>query len=214
MEVSRFWEIVEKINWGDLVRSCRVIKGIDRKQPYTCGGELCEDIFDGVEEAEEFIVLCKAFEKGIDNEVVRKSVTIEGIGDDAWWDVKAHIVGLGESAYKFAVEHPEIIGPMFIKTDNLSLKYYENFEYCVNNYIHKHKEGEVPPNPKFQIEKVETVIKHAMCPHCGSEMEFDGLVYTTYPEQFPHTCPKCGWKHVFGKQYPAIEYQGIDEKCE
>ena len=210
MENKRFWYIVNEINWGELVRQYREIKGIDRPQPHTIGGNICETLFDDVAEAKEFSELCKDFENNIENAVNDKGVKISGISDDSWWDVKAHIVGLGEETYNFAVKHPEAIKLMFIDNDQFSFKYYENFEYCVNNYIRNHSK----PEPVFKKEKVETYYVHVFCPKCGAEMKADNIVYPTCPARYPHTCPNCGYKHLFNKSYPAIEYDGVDEKNE
>ena len=210
MENKRFWYIVNEINWGELVRQYREANGADRPKPYTIGGNICETLFDDVAEAKEFLELCKDFEKNIENVVKDKCVKIGGIGNDTWWDVKAHIVGLGEETYNFAVKHPEAIKKMFIDNDQFSLKYYENFEYCVDNYIHNHN----IPEPVFKKEKVETYYVRAFCPKCGTEMKQSNIVLTSWPEQYPHFCPNCGYKHMFDKSYPAIEYEGVDEKNE
>lgn len=210
MENKRFWYIVNEINWGELVRQYREIKGIDRPQPYTIGSNICETLFEDVTEAQEFLELCKDFEKNIENAVNDNGVKISGISDDSWWDVKAHIVGLGEEAYNFSVKHPEAIKLMFIENDQFSLKYYENFEYCANNYIRNHSKSE----PVFKKEKVETYYVHAFCPKCGAEMKADNIAYFACPAQYPHTCPNCGYKRMFDKCYPAIEYEGVDEKNE
>ena len=207
MENKRFWHIVNEINWGELVRQCREIKGTDRPQPYTIGGNVCESLFENVAEAQEFLELCRSFEKKIDDAVKEKGINVCA-GNDTWWDVKAHIVGLGEETYNFAIKHPEAIKPMFIDNDQFSLKYYENFEYCVNNYIRNHSK----PKPVFKKEKVETYYVHVFCPKCDAEMKPDNVIFPTWPAQYPHTCPKCGYKHIFGKSYPVIEYEGVDEK--
>ena len=46
-------------------------------------------------------------------------------GDDGFWDLTAHIVGLGEKMYNFICENP-----IYAKT----IKYKENFEYSLNVY--------------------------------------------------------------------------------
>jgi rubrerythrin len=55
---------------------------------------------------------------------------------------------------------------------------------------------------------VKTVRVAYVCDVCMKrEMEFAGLVLTSYPPQYPHKCPGCGHVVNLRKQYPVIEYR-------
>lgn len=57
--------------------------------------------------------------------------------------------------------------------------------------------------------EVKTNIIKAMC-ECGGEYKPTGIVLTTYPEQYPHDCSKCGKREVFYEQYPKFEYVEVE----
>lgn len=46
------------------------------------------------------------------------------------------------------------------------------------------------------------------CEKCDGLMEPDGMVLTTHPPMYPHTCTKCGWKHMGYETYSGrIAYE-------
>lgn len=45
------------------------------------------------------------------------------------------------------------------------------------------------------------------CPVCENEMEFTGVVLTSYPAQYEHVCHKCGKYLSVSKSYPCIRYE-------
>ncbi len=51
-----------------------------------------------------------------------------GVSDDGFWDLTAHIVGLGENVYRLVLNYPEIAKMMADERD-----YTENFEYIFND---------------------------------------------------------------------------------
>lgn len=57
-------------------------------------------------------------------------------------------------------------------------------------------------------------IEEAICDKCGSEMNHTGMVLTSWPEQYPYQCPKCGWtEHYYGGERPGmIKYEFEDEE--
>lgn len=59
----------------------------------------------------------------------------------------------------------------------------------------------------------ETYIVKEMC-ECGGEFVFDGIVLTSYPPKFPHTCNKCGKKVTLDRQYPSTQTEIGDEVIE
>lgn len=58
--------------------------------------------------------------------------------------------------------------------------------------------------------KTETFIVKEKC-ECGGEYVFDGIVLTSYPPKYPHTCNKCGKKVYFDTQYPSTITEIKDE---
>lgn len=59
----------------------------------------------------------------------------------------------------------------------------------------------------------ETYIVKEVC-ECGGEFVFDGIVLTSYPPKFPHTCNKCGKKVTLDRQYPSSQTEIGDEVIE
>lgn len=59
----------------------------------------------------------------------------------------------------------------------------------------------------------ETYIVKEMC-ECGGEFVFDGIVLTSYPPKFPHTCNKCGKTVHLDRQYPSAQTEIGDEVIE
>ena len=57
-------------------------------------------------------------------------------------------------------------------------------------------------------------IEEAICDKCGSVMNHTGMVLTSWPEQYPYVCPKCGWQENYlGSERPgAIRYEFEDEE--
>jgi len=53
-----------------------------------------------------------------------------GISDDSFWDLTAHIVGLGENVYHLVLKYPEIAKMMADEQD-----FTENFEYIFNTVV-------------------------------------------------------------------------------
>lgn len=69
--------------------------------------------------------------------------------------------------------------------------------------------------PDFKEEEVKVVIEHMYCPSCGCEMQFTGMVLTSYPAQYPHKCPECGYTHTTTDGiYPMTKYKPINEEEE
>ena len=58
--------------------------------------------------------------------------------------------------------------------------------------------------------KTETFIVKEKC-ECGGEYVFDGIVLTSYPPKYPHTCNKCGKKVHLDTQYPSTVTEIKDE---
>lgn len=67
--------------------------------------------------------------------------------------------------------------------------------------------------PEIREEEVKVVMEHMYCPSCGTEMKFTGIVLTSYPAQYPHECPKCGYRYTTMEgMYPLLKYKPINEE--
>ena len=45
-----------------------------------------------------------------------------------------------------------------------------------------------------QLTIKNVLVDRLLCDECGEEMQPYGMVYTTYPPQYPYICPKCDYK--------------------
>lgn len=59
----------------------------------------------------------------------------------------------------------------------------------------------------IKSEDVKVERARLYCDKCGTEMVFDGMVYTTDPPKYPHTCPNCRHEDVADAIYPTIVYK-------
>ena len=105
------WKMIEDINWGKLIQEYQ-------DKPYDKMGEYCINNYT----LQEIIVLQNfAVQKRTElQEILRDK--IKGVSDDTFWDLCAHIVGLGESVYNLCIKYPEI-AQILVKDKQ------ENFEY-------------------------------------------------------------------------------------
>ena len=112
-----FWNFVAKVGWGTKTTDYKKLRRIFHK-----------------EYSPEFIRSMKeiAMEKRLeltaimDRHAIKETGSIAsywGVGDDGFWDLTAHIVGLGKEMYDFVCKNP-----IYAKTIN----YTENFEYSFN----------------------------------------------------------------------------------
>lgn len=55
--------------------------------------------------------------------------------------------------------------------------------------------------------EVKTLLVKLICEKCSSEMAWTGIASASDPPQYPHKCPKCGYKETaMGQNYPFIRY--------
>ena len=47
-----------------------------------------------------------------------------------------------------------------------------------------------------QLEIKNVLVDKLYCDECGTEMQPYGMVYTTFPPQYPYICPKCDNKTI------------------
>lgn len=52
------------------------------------------------------------------------------------------------------------------------------------------------------------VVHRVYCDDCDIELEFDNVVLTSYPAQYPYHCPNCGKVYTFWETYPWTEIIG------
>ena len=55
--------------------------------------------------------------------------------------------------------------------------------------------------------EVKVYMDRLYCDKCGEEMEFTGMVLTSYPPRYPHSCPKCGHRETLKDKYPKVRYE-------
>lgn len=63
------------------------------------------------------------------------------------------------------------------------------------------------------VEIRSIVIEKLLCDTCGTEMQLDPVVLTTFPPQYQYKCPKCQITIINDKVYPkcrAILSNGED----
>ena len=123
-----FWKVVDDISWGtyntDYMENRRILN-----KEHSLQFIHSMKMF-AIQKRKELKIIMDDFaikETG-------KSTNYWGVSDDGFWDLTAHIVGLGEKMYYFILENP-----IYAK----SIKYSENFEYSFNFNEHK-KIFEVP----------------------------------------------------------------------
>lgn len=59
--------------------------------------------------------------------------------------------------------------------------------------------------------EVKVYVDRLYCNKCGAEMEHDGTVLCSYPPQYSHVCPKCGFRIAITTKYPNVRYENIDD---
>jgi len=112
-----YWRILEFADW----KNCKDEELIGRKMqqvfsPYAL--DKAEDFYE--ERLDEL-------ERVLDDHSEKKTGdrnNYYGLGDDGFWDLRAHIIGLGEAFYKKVLKNPEIAKEMADKRD-----FEENFGY-------------------------------------------------------------------------------------
>lgn len=118
------WKLIEEINWGNLTKKFP-------QKPYDKVGDYCVENFTLRE-----TILLQNFVVEKRRELQEKLQThIKGIGDDSFWDLCSHIVGLGESVYNLCLKYPKI-------AEILIQDKVENFEYGFTKAIYDIQEKE------------------------------------------------------------------------
>jgi hypothetical protein len=117
---NKFWPIVDKINWGsrgidDLEDCQKILKDLLSIEEI----KQMDDWYDDKRKK-----LCRKLEKHAKEKCGNKHGYYP-VSDDGYWDLTAHIVGLGEAVYKENLKNPELAKTRATKRD-----YQENFGYC------------------------------------------------------------------------------------
>ncbi len=119
------WKLIEDINWGYLIKQFP-------QRPYDYVGEFCTENYTLRETIllQNFVVeKRKELQKALKDK-------IKDIGDDSFWDLCSHIVGLGESVYNLCLKYPEIA--RILVDDKV-----ENFEYGFTKAVYDLQENNV-----------------------------------------------------------------------
>ena len=56
------------------------------------------------------------------------------------------------------------------------------------------------------------LVDRLLCDKCGTVMCSDGIVYTTYPPQYPYTCPECHHQQVSNKSHYPVYYLELSDR--
>ena len=63
--------------------------------------------------------------------------------------------------------------------------------------------------PEIRKEIKRYFMVHMEC-ECGEgNMIPTGMVFESYPPQYPHKCEKCGTEEFFWKQYPVFDTEDV-----
>lgn len=132
MNKDKFWKLVEELDWAN---TCR----LDSKSR----DAFAQEVFKKMNMTSDDIIMAKNYAKAL-REILQDKIEeysllkygdkyafpnnsgVISVGDDGFWDLCAHIVGLGKDVYEQACKNPEAI---LSQPD-----YVENFEYLFNTY--------------------------------------------------------------------------------
>jgi len=112
-----FWNLVEEIGWGTKTTDTKKLKRTLRR-------EYNEEFINAMKD--NALRQRRALATIMDEHALKETGSIAsywGVSDDSFWDLTAHIVGLGKEVYDFICKNP-----IYAKT----IKYKENFEYIFN----------------------------------------------------------------------------------
>lgn len=120
MTKKEFWKIVKEIDW----KYRESYKGIvveNAKEAFDITREYEQRLSDAIKG------YCTT------NNIKLHQLLGRSIGDDSYWHLRAHIVGLGESVYFKVLKHPETI-------KEYANSFRENFEYCFHESMQLEEE--------------------------------------------------------------------------
>ena len=65
---------------------------------------------------------------------------------------------------------------------------------------------------KTEYLKIKGVlVDRFLCDKCGAAMHPDGIEFTTWPPQYPYTCPECNHRQVSNKSYYPAYYLELSD---
>ncbi len=112
-----FWNLVKEIGWGTKSTNSKNLKRRLHK-------EYNQEFLDAMKDIA--VRQRRALAMIMDEFALKETGSISSywnVSDDGFWDLTAHIVGLGKEVYDFICKNP-----IYAKT----IKYEENFEYMFN----------------------------------------------------------------------------------
>ena len=124
---EKYWEVIGQIGWGTKCTKKEEVADILRPMDPVFVRRLYTFI---VRKRNELTVAFDAY-------AMSKTGSIKnfwGVGDDGFWDLRSHIVGLGEILYYKCKEEPEIA-----KKIADTRQFIENFEYGITTIIKEHE---------------------------------------------------------------------------
>lgn len=127
------WEVIKLINWGELVKENSRQDAIDKGKEILKTLMLSDEEFEFHKNKirlyrkslEEFINGFSLLKFGKSN-IFPNNMMKRGVGDDGFWDLCAHIIGLGYKVHESIINDPMLL-------INYEDEYVENFEYIFIN---------------------------------------------------------------------------------
>lgn len=55
------------------------------------------------------------------------------------------------------------------------------------------------------------LVDRFLCDKCGATMQFDGVMLTTWPPQYPYTCPECHNQQISDKSHYPTYYLELSD---
>ena len=59
-----------------------------------------------------------------------------------------------------------------------------------------------------EFQNLRKIVHRIYCDECNNELQSIGVVYPTYPPQYPYICPKCKIEYSLDRNYPWSEIVG------
>ena len=125
--VTSHWDIVEQLAWG---------RGYHKSTDYKKLGEQLDEVMN-VYEIQKFAKWVQEKREVLSKKLIEYKADAWGIGDDGFWDLTAHIVGLGKKKYEETIENPRE-AEQIVNAQS----YVENFQYIFNHCGEPSKEDQ------------------------------------------------------------------------
>lgn len=151
--LSKFWSTTEPFGWGTKTTDSEAIKVALLRQLTPLEADAIRSQFDKLTHA-------------LSQALRAKHIRLE-CGDDSYWDLMAHVVGLGRAEYEKALADPQLLkarcdSGKFTESFAYALPHASDFEYLtLEHYIGRAAELRTKYDEAFQDDDHEKI--HAHC---------------------------------------------------